>query len=118
MIETNSIVCSEPNDIDQIYQVLKQAGEISNQKQSERGGANLNGSNGCTDDPNDLQSGGCGVTGLNKHIQDIPILNVPGYPDRKTIRPLRGALKPSNVGPQQNQGLTAPTVADISNSGC
>lgn len=45
---------------------------------------------------------------------DIPVVNVPDYPDRT---PRRGPMKPLGpMVPQQRQGLTAP-MADMSSSG-
>lgn len=47
---------------------------------------------------------------------EIPIVNVPDYPDRTPRR--GGPIKV--VGPmtqQHKQGLTAPTMADVSSSG-
>lgn len=56
------------------------------------------------------------ASGSSQPTMDIPIVNVPDYPDRT---PRRGPLK-LNMGPmtqQQKQGLTAPTMADVSSSG-
>lgn len=83
---------SEPNDLDTIYKVLKKAGEISAAAEKNQ------------------------ASGIAQ--MDIPIVNVPDYPDR-TPRS-RGPMLKSIVGPmmqQHRQGLTAPTVADVSSSG-
>ncbi|CRL05816.1 CLUMA_CG018842, isoform A [Clunio marinus] len=81
----------KPNDLDTIYKVLKKAGEISaaTEKNQASGGA-------------------------SQPAMDIPIVNIPDYPDRT---PRRGPL--TFKGPlthQQKQGLTAPSAADVSSS--
>lgn len=56
------------------------------------------------------------ASGISQPILDIPIVNVPDYPDRN---PRRGQFK-ANVGhmiQQQKHGLAAPTIADVSSSG-
>lgn len=82
---------SEPNDLDTIYKVLKKAGEMSAAAEKSQTG------------------------NVSQPTMDIPIVNVPDYPDRT---PRRGP--PTLKGPlsqQQRQGLTAPTIADVSSSG-
>lgn len=61
-------------------------------------------------------------TNLMNPMKDIPVVNVPDYPDR-VVAPRRGPLKPSssssNQGPNLQpikQGLTAP-AQDVSSSG-
>lgn len=76
---------SEPNDLDTIYKVLKKAGEIS--AASNAGG---------------------------QPTMEIPVVNIPDYPDRTPRRTLFKALGPSS---QPSQGLTAPSTADVSSSG-
>lgn len=80
----------EPNDLDTIYKVLKKAGEIS-----------------AAADKNQ-------ASGMSQPPMDIPVVNVPDYPDR----PRRGLLKSVvQMSQQQRQGLTAPPAADMSSSG-
>lgn len=87
----------EPNDIDQIYRVLKQAGQISSNKANDKSTAN----NGTT-------------TSTSVQQQEIPTLNVPECPER-TLR--RGQLKPQGQSAQVKTCLTTPTIADVSSSG-
>uniref|UniRef100_A0A182M4N6 Zasp-like motif domain-containing protein n=1 Tax=Anopheles culicifacies TaxID=139723 RepID=A0A182M4N6_9DIPT len=96
-----SQVLREPTDVDQIYQVLKQAGEISSGK--------------IVADP----SKGPGATGTAGPVAavsnpplDIPVVKVPEYPDRA---PWRGPVKSQGPNyPHQKQGLTAPVATDMS----
>lgn len=85
----------EPNDIDQIYRVLKQAGQISSNKTNDKSTAN----NGTT-------------TSTSIQQQEIPTLNVPECPERTR----RGQLKPQGQSTQVKTSLTAP-IADVSSSG-
>ncbi|XP_053673953.1 uncharacterized protein LOC128724213 [Anopheles nili] len=106
-IENRAVEVEEekPTDVDQIYQVLKQAGEISSGK--------------IVADP----SKGPGATGTaaSGHGQtvpnpplDIPVVKVPEYPDRA---PWRGPVKSQGPNyPHQKQGLTAPVATDMSSS--
>lgn len=95
---------TEPADIDQIYQVLKKANEISSGKVVEsKAQTNIS-----TSDAN-------AMTGASNPQLEIPVVNVPDYPDRT---PRRGPVK--SQGPnyqQQKQGLSAPTTTDVSSSG-
>lgn len=98
--------------VDQTYQVLKQAGEISS-----KGTDTMKTTT--TTNINDI-SGGVGNNGaMAAPMKDIPVVNVPDYPDR-VVAPRRGPLKPSsNQGPNLQpikQGLTAPSQ-DVSSSG-
>lgn len=83
----------EPNELDTIYKVLKKAGEMSAAAEKNQAG------------------------GMSQPPMDIPVVNVPDYPDRKV--PRSGGLKKAmgQVMQQQRQGLTAPTMADMSSSG-
>lgn len=80
-------VTLEPIDVDQTYQVLKQAGEISG-----------------------------GKTAVEQtQITTIPVLNVPDYPERSM--PRRGPPKPGPpAASSKSSGLAAPTQ-DVSSSG-
>lgn len=111
---------STEQTVDQTYQVLKQAGEISSKATDTM-------KTTTTANINDV-SGGVGNNGAttailvpsNLTMKDIPVVNVPDYPDR-VVAPRRGPLKPSssNMGPNLQpikQGLTAP-VQDVSSSG-
>jgi hypothetical protein len=82
---------SESNDLDTIYKVLKKAGEISQASDKNQ------------------------ASGTSQPTMEIPVVNVPDYPDRTPRRALVKPLGP--MGPQQKQGLTAPTMADMSSSG-
>jgi hypothetical protein len=81
---------SEPNDLDTIYKVLKKAGEISQASDKNQ------------------------ASGMSQPPMDIPVVNVPDYPDRTPRRAQMKTLGP--MGPQPKQGLTAP-MADMSSSG-
>lgn len=85
---------SEPNDLDTIYKVLKKAGEISAGVEKNQ------------------------ASGTSQPAMDIPVVNIPDYPDRNPPRrgPLFKAGGPTSQQ-QQKQGLTAPTTADVSSSG-
>lgn len=87
--EKQSLNLEPKEDVDQTYQVLKQAGEIS---------------------------GGSGAIKAvpENTITTIPVVNIPDYPER-TI-PRRGPLKPGPAPSKQQQGLAAPTQ-DVSSSG-
>ncbi|XP_055619189.1 uncharacterized protein LOC129764288 isoform X3 [Toxorhynchites rutilus septentrionalis] len=92
----------KPTDVDQIYQVLKKASEISSGKIVEpKAQANI------TSDVNV-------TTGSSNPQLEIPVVNVPDYPDRT---PRRGPVKSqgSNYQPHK-QGLSAPTATDMSSS--
>ncbi|XP_059620492.1 uncharacterized protein LOC132264349 isoform X1 [Phlebotomus argentipes] len=80
----------KPNEIDQIYQVLKQAGEISN-KGSEKTG------NGGAAAPPDI------------------VIKAPECPERSALRRAPPKPAPPTGAPQQRQGLVAP-LADVSSS--
>lgn len=110
--------------VDQTYQVLKQAGEIS----SSKGGTDTMKTT-TTANINDVSGGGGGGVGNGaasgaivvvapNHMKDIPVVNVPDYPDR-VVAPRRAPLKPSSQGPNLQpikQGLAAP-AQDVSSSG-
>jgi hypothetical protein len=82
---------SEPNDLDTIYKVLKKAGEISAASEKNQ------------------------ASGGNQPNMEIPVVNIPDYPDRT---PRRGPLKISGPSTQQpRQGLTAPTTDMLTSSG-
>jgi hypothetical protein len=81
---------AEPNDLDTIYKVLKKAGEISQASDKNQ------------------------ASGTSQPPMDIPVVNVPDYPDRTPRRAQMKTLGP--MGPQPKQGLTAP-MADMSSSG-
>ncbi|XP_055687710.1 uncharacterized protein LOC129792563 isoform X4 [Lutzomyia longipalpis] len=84
----------KPNEIDQIYQVLKQAGEISNKSNEKTG-------NGAPTAP-----------------PDINVIKAPECPERSALRRAPPKVPPSQVvPPQQRQGLSAP-LADVSSSDC
>ncbi|GAB0098187.1 hypothetical protein DMENIID0001_138960 [Sergentomyia squamirostris] len=85
----------EPNEIDQIYQVLKQANEI---KTIEKGGNN----------------------GGTAALPDINVIKAPECPERSALRrapPPKVPPSGSSTSHQQRQGLSAP-LADISSSDC
>ncbi|XP_062544757.1 uncharacterized protein LOC134211662 isoform X3 [Armigeres subalbatus] len=95
----------KPTDIDQIYQVLKKANEISSGKAAAESKAQANTTT--TSDAN-------AMTGASNPQLEIPVVNVPDYPDRT---PRRGP--PKSQGPNyqpQKQGLSAPTTTDMSSS--
>lgn len=93
-------MCTEITDIDQIYQVLKQAGEISSSKTTEKPPTN-----------------GTGQQQLSSIQQDIPILNVPECPER-VVHQRRGQIKPHSQNAQAaNNSLAAPPLTDLSSSG-
>lgn len=50
-------------------------------------------------------------------MMDIPIVNVPDYPDRTPIRPGPSTKFGPNLQNSQRQGLTAPQANDMSCSG-
>ena len=88
----------EPTHIDQVYQVLKKAGEISSGKQVES-----------------KTVASTGESNVTNNVQlDIPTLKVPDYPDRT---PRRGPVKSPGPNSQQKQGLTAPAPSDVTCSG-
>lgn len=108
--------------VDQTYQVLKQAGEISSSKAIDTMKTTT------TANINDVSGGGGGNNGattammppMNLTMKDIPVVNVPDYPDR-VVAPRRQPLKPSSINQGPNlqpikQGLTAPPQ-DVSSSG-
>lgn len=106
---------TEPTDVDQIYQVLKQAGEISSGK------IVVDPSKG----PGPIGSvaaaaaAAAAAAGHNQTVSnpplDIPVVKVPEYPDRA---PWRGPVKSQGPNyPHQKQGLTAPVATDMSCSG-
>lgn len=98
---------TEPTDIDQIYQVLKKANEISSGKAA-AAESKAQTNTTTTSDAN-------AMTGASNPQLEIPVVNVPDYPDRT---PRRGP--PKSQGPnyqQQKQGLSAPTTTDMSSSG-
>lgn len=142
---TNSII-PEPNEIDQIYQVLKQAGAISThklgndkpinslsmnlkaaaaaamaaqQQQQQKQTAQSNGS---------VAAANVSISSQQQSQQpqsattatEIPRLNVPECPERTIRRGLQPQKPFSGVGQQSKQSLlTAPTtnVTDMSSSG-
>uniref|UniRef100_A0A182T4R0 Uncharacterized protein n=1 Tax=Anopheles maculatus TaxID=74869 RepID=A0A182T4R0_9DIPT len=94
---------TEPTDVDQIYQVLKQAGEISSGKI-------------VVDPSKGPAATGTAAAGHNQTVAnpplDIPVVKVPEYPDRA---PWRGPVKSQGPNyPHQKQGLTAPVATDMS----
>jgi len=94
----------EPNDLDTIYKVLKKAGEMSATTTP-------------VDKPNQAGSSSAmtPTTMLPPPTMDIPIVNVPDYPDRT---PRWGPMKSQGpIAQQPKQGLTAPSTADVSSSG-
>lgn len=109
--------------VDQTYQVLKQAGEISSSKAIDTMKTTT------TANINDVSGGGGGgnngattamMPPMNLTMKDIPVVNVPDYPDR-VVAPRRQPLKPSSINQGPNlqpikQGLTAPPQ-DVSSSG-
>uniref|UniRef100_A0A336LMM8 CSON012985 protein n=1 Tax=Culicoides sonorensis TaxID=179676 RepID=A0A336LMM8_CULSO len=111
----NNIETTEQT-VDQTYQVLKQAGEISNKTIDTMKTAT-------TIQTNAIES----VSGINNNsamapiniMKDIPVVNVPDYPDR-IVAPRRGIKSNCNQGQnntnlQPKLGLTAP-VQDVSSS--
>lgn len=100
----------EPNELDTIYKVLKKANEMKKEKEkSEEMNAAMSGRD------RDRETG---TINSNLPQMDIPVVNVPDYPDR-IITPRRGPFKsqgPNIQQPQNKQGLTAP-MADMSSSG-
>lgn len=55
------------------------------------------------------------ASGSSQPTMDIPVVNIPDYPDRT---PRRGPMKSiGTIVQQQKQGLTAPMTADVSSSG-
>lgn len=98
---------AEPTDIDQIYQVLKKAGEISSGKVSAvESRVQVNSTS--TSDANAV------MTGASNSQLEIPVVNVPAYPDRT---PKKGPVKPQWPNFQPQKGLSAPSTMDMSNSG-
>uniref|UniRef100_A0A182WMH2 Phorbol-ester/DAG-type domain-containing protein n=1 Tax=Anopheles minimus TaxID=112268 RepID=A0A182WMH2_9DIPT len=97
----------KPTDVDQIYQVLKQAGEISSGKIV----ADPSKGPGATGTASVAAGPGHNQTVSNPPL-DIPVVNVPEYPDRA---PWRGPVKSQGPNyPHQKQGLTAPVATDMS----
>ncbi len=97
----------EPNELDTIYKVLKKANEMKKEKEK----LDENAVSGA------VVGRETGTNNSNPPPMDIPVVNVPDYPDRVT--PRRGPLKSQGPNFQQQhnkQGLTAPTT-DISSSG-
>uniref|UniRef100_A0A182IUD4 Uncharacterized protein n=1 Tax=Anopheles atroparvus TaxID=41427 RepID=A0A182IUD4_ANOAO len=96
----------KPTDVDQIYQVLKQAREISSGKlvvDASKGPAA----------PGTTAAGPNQPAATNPPL-DIPVVKVPEYPDRG---PWRGPVKSQGPNyPHQKQGLTAPVTTDMSSS--
>ncbi|XP_058459240.1 uncharacterized protein LOC131435409 isoform X2 [Malaya genurostris] len=93
----------KPTDIDQIYQVLKRAGEISSGKIAESKAQ----TNSAVSDSNM-------TSGASNPQLEIPVVNVPEYPDRT---PRRGPVKSQGPNYQPHkQGLSAPNTTDMSNS--
>lgn len=97
----------EPNDIDQIYRVLKQAGQISSNKTNDKSSTN----NGTTTTATTTTMMTTAPPPVQQ--QEIPTLNVPECPER-TVR--RGQLKPQGQNTQIKTCLTTP-AADVSSSG-
>uniref|UniRef100_A0A182FCT3 Uncharacterized protein n=1 Tax=Anopheles albimanus TaxID=7167 RepID=A0A182FCT3_ANOAL len=107
----------KPPDVDQIYQVLKQAGEISSGKVppvadsslSSKGAAAAGGGGG---------AGSASSTAVTVPLLDIPVVKVPEYPDRAPWRGGGGGPVKSQGPnyPHQKQGLSAPVVTDMSSS--
>uniref|UniRef100_A0A182KHI4 Phorbol-ester/DAG-type domain-containing protein n=1 Tax=Anopheles christyi TaxID=43041 RepID=A0A182KHI4_9DIPT len=100
----------KPTDVDQIYQVLKQAGEISSGKivvdPSKGPGAVIGTVSAAT------AAAGHNQTSVSNPPLDIPVVKVPEYPDRA---PWRGPVKSQGPNyPHQKQGLTAPVATDMS----
>uniref|UniRef100_A0A8D8FW57 Serine/threonine-protein kinase dkf-1 n=2 Tax=Culex pipiens TaxID=7175 RepID=A0A8D8FW57_CULPI len=96
----------KPTDIDQIYQVLKKAGEISSGKVSAvESRVQVNSTS--TSDANAV------MTGASNSQLEIPVVNVPAYPDRT---PKKGPVKPQWPNFQPQKGLSAPSTMDMSNS--
>lgn len=99
--------------------MLKQAGEISN-KAINQNNDKINNGNGIGGGGSGAVAGGGVVGGGSSTGQpqlDIPVVNVPEYPDRS---PRRGPfIKTSgpNLHQIKGQGLTAPSTADFSSSG-
>lgn len=94
--------------------MLKQAGEISN-KATNQNNDKINNGNGIGAGGSGAVAGGGSSTGQPQ--LDIPVVNVPDYPDRS---PRRGPfIKTAGPNLHQNkgQGLTAPSTADFSSSG-
>ena len=106
----------EPNDIDKIYQVLKQANQISN-KSNDRIAAAATCANATTTSNTLTNTGGLPSSSSNNQQQEIPILNIPECPERVIQR--RGQLKPHTTTTSQNvhtkHTLAAP-LQDISSS--
>ncbi|ETN59751.1 hypothetical protein AND_008641 [Anopheles darlingi] len=116
----------KPPELDQIYQVLKQAGEISSGKVSQLADSSLSSKGGAAAAAAAAAaaSGGGGAgsasstTGaaVTVPLLDIPVVKVPEYPDRA---PWRGGGPVKSQGPNyphQKQGLSAPVVTDMSSS--
>lgn len=92
--------------VDVTYQVLKQAGEISGKPTQDTKTSCAN--NGF------IGGGGNIPQSVSSTIKDIPVVNVPDYPDRNL--PRRGPLKVQGPNLQPKQGLAAP-AQDVSSSG-
>lgn len=90
---------SETSDLDTIYKVLKKAGEVSGQAS---GGGQQQQQHQVT---------------IQTPMMDIPIVNVPDYPDRTPKRPGISTKFGPNIQNSQRQGLTAPQANDMSCSG-
>lgn len=106
----------EPNEIDQIYRVLKQAGELSsNDKLTNNGGAGLGGINGSSG--HQQQSN---LPGIN--LQDIPMVSEPDYPERvpgkQQLVQLGGAIfNRTQMGTNERSKLAVAQHIDVSSSG-
>lgn len=96
----------KPTDIDQIYQVLKKAGEISSGK-ANAAESRVQVNSTSTSDAN------AAMTGASNSQLEIPVVNVPVYPDRT---PKKGPVKPQWPNFQPQKGLSAPSTMDMSNS--
>lgn len=115
-------VIPEPTDIDQIYQVLKKAGEISSSKITAASSIavadKINAQNQAMTNTNAASDSNVAssIGGASSNIQiAIPVVNMPDYPDRK---PMKGPVKSKGSNHKTlKQGLTAPTTKDISCSG-
>ncbi|XP_050098544.1 uncharacterized protein LOC126579207 isoform X2 [Anopheles aquasalis] len=113
----------KPPDVDQIYQVLKQAGEISSGKVPQLADSSLS-SKGAAAGGGGGGGGGVGggagsasSTAVTVPLLDIPVVKVPEYPDRAPWRGGGGPVKSQGPNyPHQKQGLSAPVVTDMSSS--
>ncbi|XP_031637064.1 uncharacterized protein LOC116349649 isoform X3 [Contarinia nasturtii] len=125
-IVTNRVdIDDKPNDIDQIYRVLKQAGELSGDKTNTNAAASIASGSGNANSVAAQQSiaassgggGGGGVGGAN--MPDIPIVTEPDYPERvlTVAQQMGGSLFTRTHGTNERSNkLAVAPLLDVSSS--